>query len=186
VIAWLIAIALKPFVLGFSYSKGGRVPGMAKGGPVFPSFAEYAQGFASGGSAQHHPRPAGISPLDTVAAWLQPGEYVIPKAIVDLFGVDFFERIRAGWLNPDSAANILAMRVQAHQGVYGMAGGGQVAQGSSSSSQGGNGGNSVQILPVMVASDATVDQMLSGGRKAFGRMVNDVTGGGRNSSRKRW
>lgn len=47
-------------------------------------------GFASGGMV----RGPGSGTSDSIAAWLSNGEYVIPKKVVDFFGVGFFDALR--------------------------------------------------------------------------------------------
>jgi hypothetical protein len=69
------------------------------------------QGFADGGpvegpAPQHFglkaPRPRGLDPSDTVAAWLAPGEYVQKAAAVARYGADLMDRINRGLVDPSS------------------------------------------------------------------------------------
>ena len=198
-IANVAALAFNSLMLiinaAIPFSKGGLVQGFNKGGMVgrMPRFAaanpmfygDMVAGYASGGTINAHPRPSHISPRDTVPAWLEPGEFVIPRFRVEQLGVDFFERIRTGSLDRDAGERILASRMKAHRGVYGFAEGGAVPRPSASGGSSG-GGKGTQILPVIVADNNTVDQMLAGGRKAFNRSVGEAPRGGNPNASDTW
>jgi len=179
---WQAINAAIPFSRGgLVPSRGGAVRGFNKGGWVNPFNAipvhTPAQGFVSGGDVLKHPRPSYISPVDTVPAWLQPGEYVIPKSRVAQYGARFFDMIRRGSISPDMGMQHLTANIQRSRGVYGLAGGGavgatspSVAASRASSASGGG----TMVLPVVVANDNAMDQMISGGIDVFEQEVNEV------------
>ena len=165
---------------GLVTSKGGRARNFAKGGwvnplSIVPTYT-HAQGFASGGDVKRHPRPSYISPVDTVPAWLQPGEYIIPKSRVAQYGAQFFDMIRRGSISPDMGMRHLTANITRSRGVYGLAQGGvvgtpspSVAASRTSERSGGN-----IVLPVLVADDNTMDQIIAGGIDVFEQGVNDT------------
>lgn len=126
----------------------GRPQGFADGGLV---------GAPGAGSAPF-PRPAGISPRDTVAAWLEPGELVIPRWLTHVF-LPLFEAARqmrfpslaalAGGL---PAIPSLAMT----SGPRGYAGGGLVAPSS------GGGSRAPSVLPVLVTDAQGMEPLAAG------------------------
>lgn len=175
---------------GFGRKVAGLPGGYYQGGLIEEIFGAmgFAKGYVHGGNVATHPRPSYISPRDTVPAWLQPREYVMPVKRVDEWGVGFFEGIRNGditpkmlGITPGMGMNLLSSKVKATKGVYGFAEGGAVPR-VASTRLSGSGGSSTQILPVVVADNNTVDQMLSGGRKSFNRKVNEASGRDRNAS----
>ena len=165
---------------GLVTARGGFARNFAKGGwvnplSIVPTYTS-AQGFASGGDVKSHPRPSYISPVDTVPAWLQPGEYVIPKSRVAQYGAKFFEMIRRGSISPDMGMQHLTANITRSRGVYGLAQGGvvgtpspSVAASRTSERSGGN-----IVLPVLVADDNTMDQIIAGGIDVFEQGVNDT------------
>lgn len=66
---------------------GGLVRGAGEGIGTNPLMRLAAGGFI--------PRNIGVSGKDSVPALLMPGEFVIPKHIVDKYGVQYFENMRA-------------------------------------------------------------------------------------------
>jgi len=178
---WQAINAAIPFSRGgLVPSKGGAVRGFREGGWVNPFNAipvhTPAQGFVSGGDVQKHPRPSYISPVDTVPAWLQPGEYVIPKSRVAQYGARFFDMIRRGSISPDMGMQHLTANINRSRGVYGLAGGGPVGSPSPSiaaSRATGSGGGTI-VLPVIAADNDTMDQMISGGIVVFEKGVSDT------------
>ena len=180
---WLAINAAIPFSHGgLVPSKGGVAKNFAGGGWVNPlniiPVHTPAQGFVSGGDVRKHPRPSHISPVDTVPAWLQPGEYVIPKSRVSQYGAKFFDMIRRGSISPDMGMQHLTANIKRSRGVYGLAGGGAVGSPSPSvaASRSSTGSGGTMILPVVVANDNAMDQMIAGGIDVFEEEVNEVPG----------
>ena len=68
---------------------GGSARPVAIGGPIYR---------AAGGVAGMH--PGGPIGSDTVPAWLTPGEFVIRKSAVDLYGLDFFNALNRKQYSP--------------------------------------------------------------------------------------
>lgn len=165
---------------GLVTAGGGLARNFAKGGWVNPlSIAPrygHAQGLASGGDVKRHPRPSYISPVDTVPAWLQPGEYVIPKSRVAQYGARFFEMIRRGSISPDMGMRHLTANITRSRGVYGLAQGGVVGTPSPSvaASRPSERSGGMIVLPVIAADDNTMDQMIAGGIDVFEQGVNDT------------
>ena len=165
---------------GLVTSKGGRARNFAKGGwvnplSIVPSYTS-AQGLASGGDVKRHPRPSYISPVDTVPAWLQPGEYVIPKSRVAQYGARFFEMIRRGSISPDMGMRHLTANRKHTRGVYGLAHGGVVGAPSPSvaASRSSERSGGTIVLPVIAADDNTMDQMIAGGIDVFEQGVKNT------------
>ncbi len=179
-IANTTAVAVNTAVPGYKgglvSGGGGFARGFFKGGHVdFSSLApSYVQGYATGGGVGH-PRPSHISPVDTVPAWLQPGEFVIPKMRVAQYGKDFFEMIRRGSITPAMGRSFLESRISRTKGVYGMAGGGAVPSPSvAASMRSEDSGGGTTVLPILIADEDTMDQLATGGRDAFQSEVNDT------------
>lgn len=148
---------------------GGEVPaqGYAKGGKVRnsrarPSLAHFTpgvRGFAGGGQ----PR----DPRDTVPAFLQPGEFVVRKRVVDDLGVGFFEAVNNGRFTPEAAP--VSAPSSSRAASAGMQAGGLVTDRVQQlqASQGENNGGGVTVVPAVVARDREMDQLTSGGRNAL-------------------
>lgn len=161
---------------GYVTSGGGLARGFMNGGMVdFAKLIPTVKGYASGGGVGH-PRPSHISPVDTVPAWLQPGEFIIPKMRVAQYGKQFFEMIRRGSITPDMGRRFLESRMARTKGVYGMAHGGEVPGASVAvSRQETEGGAGTPIVqPVIVADEDTMDQLMAGGLDTFQSGVNDT------------
>lgn len=160
---------------GLVTPRGGLARGFANGGMI-PQYHP-VQGLARGGDVRSHPRPSHISPMDTVPAWLQPGEFVIPKMRVKQFGPAFFEQIRLGTITPDMGQRFLASQINRTSGVYGMAHGGIVGGSGASRSRagtsGGQGGRTI-VLPILPADENTMEQIIAGGRDVFEDEVNNT------------
>lgn len=137
-----------------------------KGGKVQP------KGYASGGQIGGMARPSNIPASDTVPAWLTPGEFVMTKSAVQKYGTGVMNAINKGVLNPSSfSATGLAMGGMV-RGIQHFANGGSVSKMAQTvASQ--NGTRNI-YQPVMVASENSVDQLLTGGRKTFDSKVNKV------------
>jgi hypothetical protein len=163
---WLKIKAALPF------STGGLVGGYAKGGHI--------KGYAVGGDI---PRPSHIPASDTVPAWLTPGEFVIRRAAVQKYGTGLMDMINRGRLPASfhEAGHSLRRTTSA---VQHFASGGNVSPASVTSSP--ERTTQTIVLPVMPANDTTVDQMLTGGRKAFDRKVNQSPRIGDANATKRW
>ena len=160
---------------GFVTSGGSIARGYMNGGFIdFAKLIPTVKGYATGGGVSH-PRPAGISPVDTVPAWLQPGEFIFRKSIVDRLGAGFLNMINSGAISPDMGRNFLESRMARTKGVYGMAGGGSVPGPSvTASRQTSDSGGGTSVLPILVADEDTMDQLTSGGRDVFQSEVNDT------------
>ncbi len=170
-----IARALLGFGFGAATGGGGGLVGLLGGigfnkGGIVPASHGRARGYAEGGSV----RPAGVSPKDTVAAWLQPQEHVMPVNRVKQYGADLLERIRHGLVDPSSlraAAGLSggrSRRVTASRGP-GYAKGGVVGQGISSNRQREqNNGATQQATPAyIVSNEKSVETFLAGGPNAM-------------------
>lgn len=161
---------------GLGFHDGGIVRGFAGGGVVgaamrSASAAKVAlQGLAIGGL----PRPVGIHPADTVPAWLQPGEFVVRKAVVDNLGLGFFNRVNAGNVPAPAAAPTGDAAGQA----AGMARGGLVSDRLErhAVAAGGSSGRDLAILPVQVAGEKEFDRLQAGGKNAFLRQFRENAG----------
>lgn len=141
--------------------KGGLVPagGFAAGGRV-PRRRQKARGYAKGG------RPRGLDPRDTVPAWLQPGEFVIRKAVVDSMGADFFRSVNSGDFSTPSAP-------PSGEGSVGMIRGGVVPNTTPARS---SGGGQMTVLPVQVTSEREMDRLQAGGKNAMLRFIRENRG----------
>lgn len=160
-------------VSSFGFHSGGLVKGYNKGGKVAgrgvasPAHA-LAKGFAAGGA----PRPPrGLHPADTVPAWLQPGEFVVRKNVVDNLGLGFFKAVNSGSFGLTGSAPT----GEGAAASAGMAKGGLVsdqvqrAAVSTSSSREGD----VQLVPVQVAGERQLDRILAGGKSAARQFLQD-------------
>jgi hypothetical protein len=107
--------------------------------------------------------PGGGPNRDTVTAAVTPGEYVIQRPMVKRYGPAFFEALNRGRV-PASLASAY------RSGVSG-------ANTRARYNTGGPVGTSSRrprprdVLPIMPATDANVDQMLSGGEGGFMRFI---------------
>jgi len=141
----------------------------------------YVQAFAKGGGVRPlqasgpFPRPSGIPASDTVPAWLTPGEFVMKRATVAKWGASTLAAINNGVINPASFAGAASSLRSASSAVQGFASGGSVLRPAASSNNGQTQTIQQQIvLPVLPASESTMDQMISGGRSSFTNGVNKV------------
>ena len=126
----------------------------AKGGHV--------QGFAHGGGVHGFGRAK--DPRDTVPAWLRPGEFVVRPEVVSKVGLGFMEALNSG-LNPLTSLSGLsgiASATKARSAPLSMATGGPVPTASAGSRE-----PSMNILPVMVAGEAQLEQLINSGTSAF-------------------
>jgi len=137
------------------------VLGFAKGG--------YVQGFAEGGTVNSHPPLANKDPRDTVPAWLRPGEYVVRPEIVRKLGVGFFEGINSGIVNPllglDGLSGLRKSSARRAK-TMSFATGGAVPAGGFAPAE-------PTILPVMIADENTMEQLINNGQSAFRKGIQD-------------
>jgi len=161
----LIQLAIAKAILRLGFSEGGEVPASFRhGGEVKRTGRRasgahaHAQGLAAGG------RPAGISPLDTVPAWLRPGEFVFSKEAVDSLGLGTLEAMNKGNFPVTASSS-----AQAAAPKMGMRTGGLVADRleTARSAGGQEGGATVTVVPAVVARDREMDQLAAGGRNAL-------------------
>lgn len=155
--------------LGLGSSMGGGL-GFARGGQVpwgggAPSLAHlFAPGLARGG------RPSWLPSSDTVAAWLTPGEWVMPVSTVRKYGEGVMEAFRSGLVDP-GIAQALAHGVPVPAAVSspaprGYASGGAVAGGM-------GGGAAPVVTPAIVANEATMEALLNGGTAPLLRWMHE-------------
>lgn len=151
-----------------AFKKGGKVKGYASGGKI-------------GGDI---PRPSSIPASDTVPAWLTPGEFVIKKDAVKKYGMGMLTSLNNGVLNPRSfSATGLALGGVA-KGIQHFASGGGVSRASQTASKAQQ--PQTIIVPVQVASNDNMEQMVAGGRKAFNGNVNKAPRYGDPNASRGW
>lgn len=154
-------------------AEGGPVPeGFAEGGkvgnrrarPTLAHFRPGVRGFSRGG------RPRGLDPRDTIPAFLQPGEFVVKKSVVDSMGLGFFSAVNNGQLSP--AATPAAAPAASTAASAGLASGGLVSDRVSSNpavaqaSQDGQQGSGT-VVPAVVAKEREMDRLMNGGKAGF-------------------
>jgi hypothetical protein len=179
--AQFILGALGALTGSFGAPGGGAGLGMAAGGVVpgrgAPSLAHVmapigrAFGGAIDATRSAFARPAGLPASDTVAAWLTPGEFVQPLPAVRAYGPRVMEAIRRVAIDP-GVMSMLAGGISVPAPVSsrlprGYASGGSVA--------GGMGGSSSMpvVQPAIVASEATMEQLVSGGRTSLLKFLHE-------------
>ena len=129
--------------------------GAAKGGMV--------QGFAHGGGVHGFGRAQ--DPRDTVPAWLRPGEFVVRPEVVRQVGVGFMEALNSGVISPLASLQGLsgvASAAKARSAPLSMATGGAVPSMAAAQAA-----PAVQVVPVMIAGEAQLEQLLASGQAAF-------------------
>lgn len=166
-----VALILASSSAAGGFSGGGVVPsvGLARGGRVpstgarrVPSTHRRARGYARGG------RPRGLDPRDTVPAFLQPGEFVVRKAVVDSLGLGFFQSVNAGrFSTPPPAAPAAGP---------GFASGGRVVKREPAAPSRSAGGDTVQVVPAIVTSEREMDRLQAGGKSAQLRFMRENAG----------
>lgn len=146
-----------------------------------PSLAHArARGFSTGGAVAAG-RPAGLHPTDTIAAWLAPGEFVIPAKATRAF-LPVLEAIRGGSVDPGllnglagAAAVSRASRRQASRGP-GFADGGLVsdqarraaqAQETPRNRRGAGDESAGPGVAVVVPNEESFRRMLASGKRAM-------------------
>lgn len=187
IISSLVRVAIARAALNlsglFGFGDGGEVPqAFSRGGDVQGSTSgrrRRAIGLASGGdvprsAARPDMRPKGIPASDTVPAFLTPGEFVHRVDAVRTYGLGVMEAINQARIDPtalkDLAAGTRARTTRAKRSkVRSFAEGGSVAPMGSSSSNGGSG--STMSPAYIVASERTMDTLLSGGAPALRRWL---------------
>ncbi|MCW8137311.1 MAG: hypothetical protein KIT58_00195 [Planctomycetota bacterium] len=157
----------------------GGALGLVAGGPVpasggRPSIAHMlrgALGLAGGGL----PRPAGLDPRDTVAAWLEPGEFVEPVPSVNYYGEGVFEALRRRLIPREQMlalvrglGNVSFAPPPASPVPRGYATGGTVAPSAPTSAPAGG-----PIQAAVVASEQSFDRLLRGGDGAMKRWLSE-------------
>lgn len=151
---------------GGGFAQGGLVPGFAAGGRVpalrgSPSAAHArAKGYARGG------RPSGLDPRDTVPAWLQPGEFVIRKSVVDTMGAGFFRAVNSGQFSAPASGTPAG-----EGGALGMARGGRVPP--QASARGSANDNAPIIVPAVVTNEREMDRLTNGSRASQLRFMRE-------------
>jgi hypothetical protein len=162
----ILRTTIKSLLTSLAKSQSGNIigsllktfsSGFAHGGAV--------QGFAEGGTVASHPPAVNKDPRDTVPAWLRPGEYVVRPEVVRKLGVGFFEGINNGLINPflglDGMQGLKgASSRRARTSSMSFATGGSVPAG-------GAGGAGPAVLPVMLANEDTMEQLIANGEAAF-------------------
>ncbi len=155
-------------VTSAGFAEGGtvpRVPGRNRIDRV-PSLIARARGYARGGAP--FGRAPGISPKDTVPAWLQPGEFVIRKAVVDSLGAGFFRAVNAGEF-------IAPARAPSGESAIGMIDGGRVTRREPARALRGS-DSPVQIVPAVVTTEREMDRLQAGGKNASLRFMRENAG----------
>jgi hypothetical protein len=180
VIQMLTQIAITKAILGDPASNGGKAGGLvgiigslaaaasAAQGGLIRSPHSYARGYASGGDV----RPNWVDRRDTVAAWLQPGEFVMPLGAVRKYGLAVMDSMRRGSVAPravQAAAGFGAGSAAAPPSGASLAGGGVAS--SVAGAQARN--NSTPTPAFIVADDHSVDALLRGGRGAVLRFMRE-------------
>lgn len=151
--------------------RGGLVPagGFASGG-LIPNGRRHAgiahahaKGFAKGG------RPRGLDPRDTVPAWLQPGEFVVRKSVVDSMGVGFFKAVNAGSFSAPGGPP------SGEGAAVGMANGGRVTK-QEPARIGSRKDDGPKIIPAIVTSPREMDRLSAGGKNANLEFIRENAG----------
>jgi hypothetical protein len=96
-----------------------------------------------------------------VPRWLQPGEFVVRKSVVDDLGLGFFNAVNGGQF--DVAASPAALAANPSTGMA--LGGPVVDRGASQAASGGfaQGKTETRIVPAIVARDREMDTLVRGG-----------------------
>lgn len=144
--------------------------GIAGGGNVGAAFRD-ARGYAGGGvpnrPAPRSVRPSGLDPRDTVAAWLDPKEWVIRGTSVARYGAAVMDKINRGLIDPLSL-KALAGVAGGLSSVRSVArGSGMASGGSVSSIRPFRAGSRSPSPQVIVASEETFRRLVRGGSRAF-------------------
>jgi hypothetical protein len=148
---------------------GASASGGVTGGQVSPR----GIGFAAGGQIPHIPkslrirRPRGLDPRDTVPAYLQPGEFVIRKKVVDSMGAGFFRAVNAGRFSTPGA-------VPSGEGSLGKANGGRVSAQQAAAAPGR--GGDVMVVPAVVTSERELDRLQAAGRNGQLQFIRENAG----------
>ena len=150
------------FSTGGQVGGTGQVQGKATGGRIW-SHAN-APGFAGGGG--FFARPSWISARDTVAAWLEPGEWVHRVAAVRTYGEKFMRAVNEQRIDPN-AARFLAD--QAGGGSSAAPTSGAFATGGSVG--GGSGSGVASAQQILVTNEQTAAQIYAGGVESLLKMM---------------
>lgn len=139
--------------------------GLAAGGPVM--------GFDSGGTIPNRPasrRPRGLHHTDTVPIWAAPGEFMVRARSAFAYGHDVLDKINRGMVDPMALRALAGVssvqRTISGKPKLGYAEGGPiVAPRTAGAASGGSGGT--RVLPVLVADNAAVADLLRAGEGAL-------------------
>lgn len=119
-------------------------------------------------------RPRSVDPRDSVGPlFLQPGEFVVRKSVVDSLGVSFFRNVNAGRFRAPGG------NAPAGDAGAGMQEGGLVTRRESASSLArdrGDGEGGLTVLPAVVTSERELDRLQAGGRNAQFRFLRENAG----------
>ena len=174
ILTWTILDTITPF------AKGGMVKGFANGGDVGGG----QQGLRSFQKAHNIPKS------DTIAAMLTPGEFVLVPDAVKKYGAGFLNALNQGLIDPSALLGMSSSQAAVANGVgvRGYADGGMVGGAGNLPrvGSGSGGGGGIQILPVLVADNASMEQMQTGGRESFEKGVNKTTLTGERNKSKEW
>jgi hypothetical protein len=170
---------------------GGIFGGAAKGGKVGRKGIEpphaSARGFAKGGGIPAHipvsqsvvktavasVRPSGLDSKDRIPIWTAPGEYVVREKAVDLYGAKIMDLINAMAIDPSAMRAIAGVNTRGgHTSRVsgGAAAGGQINATSGAPTfavGGGSGGSSGPQTAIVAGDEATMQQLLYGGRSSM-------------------
>ena len=162
----LIQLAIRGAILRAigGFNAGGEVggEGFHKGG-----FAR-AKGYRRGRRIR---RPAGLHPADRVPAWLEDGEFVVRRKVVERPGVlDHLEALNNG--NFPVTPSLSAATAAPAQG---MQTGGIVADRLDQAATRGDQDEGFVVAPVLVASERSMDIQTAQGKKSFRRFFQQNT-----------
>lgn len=144
---------------------GGDIPKLGKA-----SLAHYLrpQGLRVGG------RPKGIHPADTVPIWAEPGEHMIRKSSVQMYWPQTMDAINRGLVDPVGLRELAgvgsAVGAVTTPSAPSFAGGGRVTEDVGRTDRGSRGDLQRTAL---VADEATMEQLLRGGRESMLAFFNE-------------
>lgn len=172
IIAEFIKMAIVKAALGF-----GSQPVVAPGGNTGGLIRDRARGYARGGdiegrSAPPQLRPRGLHPTDTIPIWAAPGEFMMRKSAVDLYGNEFMQAVNQGAFAPDAIAEILGRnrrisRTSIRRRRAGFAEGGQIPNSVSRAAASQN-----QAAGTMLVNDNQAEKLIGGGYDGYLRQLN--------------
>jgi hypothetical protein len=185
VIQMLVQIAITKAILGDPASNGGKAGGLVG---IIAGIAGAVASSAQGGvirSPQHYQRGAGsyaegggvrpnwVDRRDTVAAWLQPGEFVHSLRAVRKYGLAVMDSLNRGTANPSAVQAAVGIgslgATEAAPRGASLAGGGVAAGVAGAQAHTTN----TPIPAFIVADDHSVDALLRGGKGAVLRFMRE-------------